>query len=123
MEKVIKIYCAGHSLWVGGNTYEVRETIKFYGFRWNPQKKEWWRTFSGFSIVPRLVKSLLDKGYRIDLAKNLQRLVCPVHGTRLDDAECPECLKTDAIVGAELAEARAMNTAQKIAEHDSMEEL
>ena len=44
---------------------------------------------------------------------------CSVHGTKLTvKGECVDCTRTDMIVGAELAEARAMEASQKALEED-----
>jgi hypothetical protein len=44
---------------------------------------------------------------------------CGYHFEKLSaDGECPECWKTEQIIGAEMAEARAMREADRIMEND-----
>lgn len=76
----VRIYTAGYSLWVEGDTYDIKETLKFYRFKWSPDNTAWHRTFEGFSILPELVQKLLENGYQVEVAENLQRLV--------DDPRC-----------------------------------
>jgi len=36
-------YMDGGRMWVIGNTYEHREWLKSERFRWNPEKRGWWK--------------------------------------------------------------------------------
>jgi len=47
------------------------------------------------------------------------KVFCAVHGIELNvDGSCSECLKTEAIIATDRAEARAMNISQQILEND-----
>lgn len=43
-----------------GNTYEQREDLKFFGFRWSPANKVWWTlaTPNSEKIVDKLSREL-----------------------------------------------------------------
>lgn len=37
------VYTKGEKIIIEGKTYNYKEELKWYGFRWNPEKKIWWK--------------------------------------------------------------------------------
>lgn len=44
----IEIEVVGTWIWISGNTYNVKEILKEYGFRWSKGKKKWYFTEQEF---------------------------------------------------------------------------
>ena len=44
--KGISVTDSPYCVWVGGNTYPVRDRIKAQGFKWSPNKKQWYKDVS-----------------------------------------------------------------------------
>ena len=44
--KGITVYDSPYCVWIGGNTYPVREQIKAHGFKWSPNKHQWYKDVS-----------------------------------------------------------------------------
>ena len=46
------------TLFLNGATYQIKEELKADGFRWNPNKKAWYKSYS--ENEPNYVKNLAE---------------------------------------------------------------
>lgn len=35
-------------IWIGGNTYPIRDSLKKNGWKWSPKKKQWWMSLDRY---------------------------------------------------------------------------
>jgi len=56
---------------LSGGTYEIRDSLRADGFRWNAEKKEWWKV-ADRDEAKRYLQGISNRGITVQSAYNMR---------------------------------------------------